>query len=137
MTTADDKIVRLCVHDVLSLLNDAEHYGSSTTDQQLAYLERRADLLHRIVDATGDESSRYLACDAGDRAQDRRQRLEALAVHCGDPAPPSEVVPHRWCAGPASGPEAKAWQKMCGIRSTAELPPCTCRAQPRRSAPGN
>ncbi|MEV6995648.1 hypothetical protein AB0N87_42080 [Streptomyces sp. NPDC093228] len=52
----------------IGLLNDAEHYAWGTSDQRLAYLERRAKLLHRLVDATGDESSRYLAQDAEDRA---------------------------------------------------------------------
>ncbi|WP_331724393.1 hypothetical protein OG416_36485 (plasmid) [Streptomyces longwoodensis] len=39
-----------------------------TLDQQLDYLERRAKLLHRLVDVSDDELSRYLAQDAGDRA---------------------------------------------------------------------
>ncbi|GHD52371.1 hypothetical protein [Streptomyces galbus] len=52
---------------MVGLLNDAEHYVWGTSDQQLAYLERRAKLLHRLVDVTGDEPSRYLAQDAEDR----------------------------------------------------------------------
>ncbi|MCM3809243.1 hypothetical protein ND808_25770 [Streptomyces sp. DR7-3] len=41
---------------------------SATSDQRLAYLDRRAKLPHRLVDAIGDESSRDLAQDAEDRA---------------------------------------------------------------------
>ncbi|MBB3724455.1 hypothetical protein [Nonomuraea dietziae] len=79
------------VHDVLALLNDAEHYARASLDQRLAYLERRAQVLHWLVDALGEEGSRYLAQDAEDRALDVRQRAEALAANCGDPwpAPPT------------------------------------------------
>lgn len=70
----------------MGLLNDAEHYNSrrSTTDSRLDYLERRAAQLPRLVDAVGDESSRYLAQDAEDRAEDLRARAEAMARECGD-----------------------------------------------------
>ncbi|WP_435260606.1 hypothetical protein [Streptomyces sp. 1222.5] len=58
----------MLVAELGGLLNDAEHDGVGTPDQRLAYLERRATLLHRLVDATGDESFRYVAQDAEDRA---------------------------------------------------------------------
>lgn len=79
----------MLVAEMVGLLNDAEHYSGpgSTPDSRLDYLERRAALLHRLVDATGDESSRYLAQDAEDRAEDVRARSEALARECGDPPP--------------------------------------------------
>ncbi|GAA2769601.1 hypothetical protein GCM10020219_041070 [Nonomuraea dietziae] len=70
-----------------ALLNDAEHYARASLDQRLAYLERRAQVLHWLVDALGEEGSRYLAQDAEDRALDVRQRAEALAANCGDPGP--------------------------------------------------
>ncbi|MER6599729.1 hypothetical protein ACWDBC_08350 [Streptomyces parvus] len=78
---------RMLVAELVGLLNDAEHYVLGTPDERLAYLDRRAKLLHRLVDATGDESSRYLAQDAEDRADGARAGAEALAAECGDPAP--------------------------------------------------
>ncbi|MEV0282364.1 hypothetical protein AB0I22_39230 [Streptomyces sp. NPDC050610] len=89
MTTAEPGTDRLLVTEVVGLLSDAEHYNSrrSTTDSRLDCLERRAALLHRLVDAVGDESSRYLAQDAEDRAENVRARAEAMARECGDPPP--------------------------------------------------
>lgn len=91
MTAAEPQADRLLVADLVGLLNDAEHYTgpSSSTDSRLDYLERRAALLHRLVDAVGDESSRCLAHDVADRTEDVRARAEALARECGDlwPAP--------------------------------------------------
>lgn len=74
---------------MVGLLNDAEHYTGpgSDDDRCLAYLDRRATLLHRLVDATGGEASRYLAQDAEDRADRARSVAEALARECGDPPP--------------------------------------------------
>lgn len=79
----------MLVAQVVGLLNDAELYTdpSFDVDRQLAYLDRRAALLHRLVDALGDETSRYLAQDAEDRAERARSAAEALARECGDPAP--------------------------------------------------
>lgn len=73
----------------MGLLNDAEHYNGpgSTPDRRLDYLGRRAALLHQLVDALGDESSRYLAQDAEDRVEDARARADALARECGDSRP--------------------------------------------------
>ncbi|MGW4790474.1 hypothetical protein [Streptomyces sp. NPDC004230] len=73
----------------MGLLNDAEHYSGSgsTPDSRLDYLDRRAALLHRLVHALGDESSRYLAQDAEDRAEGARARADALAREGGDPPP--------------------------------------------------
>ncbi|MFD5191031.1 hypothetical protein ACFWMU_23245 [Streptomyces sp. NPDC058357] len=89
MTAGGPATDRLLIAELVGLLNDAEHYNSrrSTTDNRLDYLERRAALLHRLVDAVGDESSRYLAQDAEDRAEDLRDRAEAMARECGDPPP--------------------------------------------------
>ncbi|MEU2098715.1 hypothetical protein ACFWGE_21470 [Streptomyces bacillaris] len=80
---------RMLVAELVGLLNDAEHYSDpgSTSDSRLDYLDRRAALLHRLVDAVGDESSRYLAQDGEDRAEDVRAGAEALAQECGDPPP--------------------------------------------------
>ncbi|AZS74869.1 hypothetical protein DDE74_31590 [Streptomyces lydicus] len=89
MSTTEPGTDRLLVAELVGLLNDAEHYSSpgSTSDSRLAYLDRRAALLHRLVDALSDESSRCLAQDAEDRAEDVRARADALARECGDPAP--------------------------------------------------
>ncbi|GHA51660.1 hypothetical protein GCM10010345_65260 [Streptomyces canarius] len=78
---------RCLLAEMVGLLNDAEHYAWGTSDQHLAYLERRAKLLHRLVDVTGDESSRYLAQDADDRSAAARAGAAALAAECGDPKP--------------------------------------------------
>ncbi|MFI1293892.1 hypothetical protein ACH4VM_36670 [Streptomyces sp. NPDC020792] len=59
---------------------------------------RMAELGRRLVDALGDGSSRYLAQDVEDHAEDVRARAEALARECGGPAP----GPRRR-AGEASG----------------------------------
>ncbi|ASY37010.1 MULTISPECIES: hypothetical protein [unclassified Streptomyces] len=90
MTAAEPGTDRLLVADLVGLLSDAEHYNSRrfTADSRLDYLERRAELLHRLVDAVGDDSSRYLAQDAKDRAAAARVRAEAMARACGDPPPP-------------------------------------------------
>lgn len=89
MTAVEPGTDRLLVAELVGLLGDAEHYNApgSTPDSRLDYLERRAALLHRLVDAVGDESSRYLAQDAQDRAEDVRARAEVMARECGDPPP--------------------------------------------------
>ncbi|MEU5980397.1 hypothetical protein [Streptomyces sp. NPDC047315] len=89
MTAVEPATDRLLIAELVGLLNDTEHYNSrrSTTDIRLDYLERRAALLHRLVDAVGDESSRYLAQDAEDRAEALRAKAEAMARECGDPPP--------------------------------------------------
>ncbi|MEV0494447.1 hypothetical protein [Streptomyces atratus] len=89
MTAVEPGTDRLLVAELVGLLNDAEHYDGpgSTPDSRLAYVDCRAALLHRLVDALGDESSRYLALDAEDRAEDVRARADALARECGDPPP--------------------------------------------------
>jgi hypothetical protein len=76
----------LLIAEVVGLLNAAEHYLTAGADARLHYLDKRAALLHRLVDATGYESSRYLAQDE-DRAADARAGAEALARECGDPPP--------------------------------------------------
>ncbi|MFE4423303.1 hypothetical protein [Streptomyces sp. NPDC056817] len=62
MSSVEPGTDRLLVAELVGLLNDAEHYNGpgSTPDSRLAYVDRRAALLHRLVDALGDESSRYL-----------------------------------------------------------------------------
>ncbi|MFE3150042.1 hypothetical protein ACFXJ6_25850 [Streptomyces sp. NPDC059218] len=52
----------------MGLLDRAKDYNGpgSTPGSRLDYLERRAAQLHRLVDAVGNESSRYLAQDAED-----------------------------------------------------------------------
>ncbi|WEH43999.1 hypothetical protein [Streptomyces sp. AM 2-1-1] len=89
MTIAGPGTDRLLVADLVGLLGDAEHYSGpgSTPGSRLDYLERRAALLHRLVDVVGDESSRYFAQDAEDRAAGVRAGAEALARECGDPPP--------------------------------------------------
>ncbi|MFF8322919.1 hypothetical protein ACF06V_37925 [Streptomyces bobili] len=88
MTAADatgQAVDRMLVAELVVLLNDVEHYVVGTPDERLAYLERRAKLLHRLVDAIGAESSRYLAQDAEDRVA--AAGGEALAAECSDPKP--------------------------------------------------
>jgi hypothetical protein len=55
------------VAEVVGLLNEAECYIVAPEDEQLEYLHRRAALLHRLVDVLGDEPSRSLAQDAGQK----------------------------------------------------------------------
>lgn len=91
MTAVEPGADRLLVAELVGLLGDAEHYDSrrgSTIDRRLDNLERRAALLQRLVNAIGDESSRYLAQDAEDRAEHLRAKAEAMARECGDPPPP-------------------------------------------------
>ncbi|MEU1076476.1 MULTISPECIES: hypothetical protein [unclassified Streptomyces] len=98
--TANEKIGKgaghpadaLLVAELVGLLGDAENYIALSTDERLRYLERRAESLHRLVDALGDEASRYLASDAEDRAEQARNGAEVLAEECGDPRP----VPTKW-----------------------------------------
>ncbi|MFE7111151.1 hypothetical protein ACFU98_32260 [Streptomyces sp. NPDC057575] len=89
MTTAEPGTDRLLVADLVGLLGRAEDYNGpvSTPGSRLGYLERRATLLHRLVDAVGNESSRYLAQNAENRAENVRARASALARECGDPPP--------------------------------------------------
>ncbi|MFF2426913.1 hypothetical protein [Streptomyces mirabilis] len=91
MSTVEPGTDRLLVAELVGLVNDAEHYNGpgSTPDSRLDHLDRRAALLHRLVDGVGDESSRYLAQDAEDRAEDVRARADALVRECGDPPPAS------------------------------------------------
>lgn len=77
----------LLIVEVVGLLNSAEHYLTAGADARLHYLDKRAALLHRLVDATGYESARYLAQDAEDRAADSRAAAVALARECGDRPP--------------------------------------------------
>ncbi|CAL9674430.1 hypothetical protein SUDANB105_07768 [Streptomyces sp. enrichment culture] len=56
--TAEPQADTLLVAEVVGLLNDPENYAVADVDRRLGYLERRASLLHRLVDATGDEASR-------------------------------------------------------------------------------
>ncbi|WP_424863999.1 hypothetical protein [Streptomyces sp. MMS24-I29] len=77
--TAEPQADTLLVSAVVGLLNDAENYAVADVGGRLGYLDRRAALLHRLVDATGDEASRYLAQDAEDRADRVRSVAEALA----------------------------------------------------------
>ncbi|SFO12565.1 hypothetical protein SAMN04487980_106911 [Streptomyces sp. cf124] len=104
---------RILVAEMVGLLNDAEHYAWGTEDERLAYLERRAKLLHRLVDATGDESSRYLAQDADDRATAARAGAEALADECGDVTGPSTTNVTVASHSPILSP---------GIRSRTRMP---------------
>ncbi|MEU8103618.1 hypothetical protein AB0C18_07820 [Nonomuraea muscovyensis] len=77
----------ICIEEVVRLLNNAECYAFVSVDEQLAYLEDRAQLLHQLVDAFGDERGRYVAQDADDRAERARAVAEARADECGDPRP--------------------------------------------------
>ncbi|MGW7244511.1 hypothetical protein [Streptomyces sp. NPDC054804] len=79
MTTIETGTDRLLVAEIVGLLNDAENYTVADVDGRLAYLDRRAALLHQLVDALRDESSRYLAQDAEDRADRARSVAEDLA----------------------------------------------------------
>ncbi|MEV5203177.1 hypothetical protein [Streptomyces sp. NPDC053720] len=87
MTAAEPGTDRLLVADLVGLLGRAEDYNGpgSRPGSRLDYLERRAALLHRLVDAVGDESSRYLAQDA----QDVRVRGPGTRVR----RPAARIVP--------------------------------------------
>lgn len=89
MSTVEPGTDRLLVAEPVRLLNDAEHYDGPgfTPDSRLAYVDRQAALLHRPLDALRDESSRYLAQDAEDRAEDVRSGADASAREYGDPPP--------------------------------------------------
>lgn len=50
---------RLLVLEVVGLLNAVEHYPTASAAARLHYLDMRAALLHRLVDATGHEHSRH------------------------------------------------------------------------------
>lgn len=82
----------ILIAELIGLLNAAERYLMAGDDARLHYLDKRASLLHRLVDATGDEASRYLAQDAEDRARDARAAAEAMAAECGDPRPSPRTV---------------------------------------------
>jgi len=58
----------MLVAELRALLQDAELYERLSEPEQIAYLRKAAEILHRVVDATGDESSRWIAQDAADRA---------------------------------------------------------------------
>ncbi|MFF1650947.1 hypothetical protein [Streptomyces sp. NPDC058240] len=57
--SSQPQVDRVLAADLVGLLNDAEHYHGpgSEADSRLAYLYRRAALLHRLVDA-GRRASR-------------------------------------------------------------------------------
>lgn len=80
------------IAELIGLLSAAEHYLTASDGARLHYLDKRASLLHRLVDATGYESSRYLAEDAEGRARDARAAAEELAAECGDLRPPPRTV---------------------------------------------
>lgn len=67
----------ILIAELIGLLSAAEHYLTACDASRLHYLDTRASLLHRLVDATGFESKRYLAQDAEDRARDARAAAEA------------------------------------------------------------
>lgn len=82
----------ILIAELIGLLSAAEHYLTASDAARLHYLDTRASLLHRLVDATGYESLRYLAQGADDRARDARAAAEALAAECGDPRPEPRAV---------------------------------------------
>ncbi|MEN8655517.1 hypothetical protein ABCR94_34335 [Streptomyces sp. 21So2-11] len=77
----------ILISELIGLLSAAEHYITAGDDARLHYLDKRASLFHRLVDATGDEASRYLAQDAEDRARDARAAAEAMAADAVIPGP--------------------------------------------------
>ncbi|MEU6351621.1 hypothetical protein ABZ896_20135 [Streptomyces sp. NPDC047072] len=82
----------LLIVEVVGLLNAAEHYPTASAAARLHYLDTRAALLHRLVDATGCESSRYHAQYAEDRAAEARAEAEALARERGELPPRARQV---------------------------------------------
>lgn len=82
----------ILIAELIGLLSAAEHYLTASDAARLHYLDKRAALLHRLVDATGFESSRYLAQDTEDRARAARAAAEAMAAECGDPRPAPRAV---------------------------------------------
>ena len=77
MTAAGRGVDPALVAEVVGTLGDAETMGFVSVEEELAYLDRRARLLHRLVDVLGDEQSRYLAQDADDRAERARRVAQA------------------------------------------------------------
>lgn len=77
MTAAGRGVDPALVAEVVGTLGDAETMGFVSVEEKLAYLDRRARLLHRLVDVLGDEQSRYLAQDADDRAERARRVAQA------------------------------------------------------------
>ncbi|MEV5645090.1 hypothetical protein AB0L67_33955 [Streptomyces flaveolus] len=55
--TAEPQADTLLVAELVGLLNDAENHTVADVDGRLGYLERRAALLHRLVDATGGRAA--------------------------------------------------------------------------------
>ncbi|MFG2783846.1 hypothetical protein ACGFY7_39195 [Streptomyces prunicolor] len=82
----------LLIIELVGLLSAAEDYLTAGDDARLYYLDKRASLLHRLVDATGYEKSRYLAQDAEHGAADARAAAEAMARERGTPPPRPRLV---------------------------------------------
>lgn len=68
----------MLVVELVGLLNDAEHYDRASLDERLAYLDRRAKLLHHVVDARGTKATAPRP-HAEDRADKVRAAAESLA----------------------------------------------------------
>ncbi|WP_461296396.1 hypothetical protein [Streptomyces harbinensis] len=66
----------MLVIELIGLLNAAEHYPTANEKARVAYLDKRAQLLHRLIDATGAESSRYHANQASEEARNARASAE-------------------------------------------------------------
>jgi hypothetical protein len=75
------------VAEMVGVLNETENYGHVPVGER-AYLDRRARLPHQLVTALGDESSRYLAQDAEDRASRAREVADADALRQTLPSGP-------------------------------------------------
>jgi DNA-binding GntR family transcriptional regulator len=59
--------------ELADVLDEAEHHQNASTADRLTYLERRALILHRLVDALGDDTARDVAIKATQRATQARQ----------------------------------------------------------------
>ncbi|MFJ1936635.1 hypothetical protein ACIOGZ_28735 [Kitasatospora sp. NPDC088160] len=73
------------------MARDAAGYRRGTTER-CDYLDRQAKVLHDIVDVIDDESSRWIAQDAEDRADRARETAEIDTRFDATPPPPARTV---------------------------------------------
>ncbi|WP_043478153.1 hypothetical protein [Kitasatospora sp. MBT66] len=91
---AENAVLRLGVLGALdAVVRDAARYRADQVDR-CDYLDRQAKVLHDLIDATGDEDSRWIAQDAEERADRARQAAETDArLNATPPPAPRTVTP--------------------------------------------
>ncbi|MFJ9845871.1 hypothetical protein ACIRYZ_36600 [Kitasatospora sp. NPDC101155] len=92
LVAAEDVVLPLRVlADLETVARDAAGYRASATER-CHYLDRQARLLHDIIDATGDDASRWIAQDAEDRADNARYMAQVDAELNATPPPPARAI---------------------------------------------